>query len=77
MRPRRNSNDGGNCRLTYVIPHHKLALRSVIRPIQSEGRKVLVWTVNGVPAMQRLAKWGVDGMVSDDTERLTETLGVT
>lgn len=63
--------------VAYVILHHKLALRSVIRPVQSEGRKVLVWTVNGVPAMQRLAKWGVDGMVSDDTERLTETLGVT
>jgi glycerophosphoryl diester phosphodiesterase len=60
--------------VAYVIVHHKLARRSAIRAVQSESRKVLVWTVNGVAAMQRLARWGVDGIVSDDTELLTRTL---
>jgi len=61
--------------VTYVFPHHRLALRSPIRAMQGEGKKVLVWTVNGVAAMRRLAGWGVDGIISDDTERLARTLG--
>jgi len=63
--------------VNYVIVHHKLALRSVIYGLRSDGRKVLVWTVNGAASMRRLAKWGVDGIISDDTERLAQTLGET
>jgi glycerophosphoryl diester phosphodiesterase len=58
----------------YVILHHSLALRGTIREVHSEGKKVLVWTVNGTAAMQRLEGWGVDGIISDDTEQLARTL---
>jgi glycerophosphoryl diester phosphodiesterase len=58
----------------YVIPHHKLALRSAIRDMHNEGKKVLVWTVNGPASMLRLANWGVEGIVSDETERLVRTI---
>lgn len=61
--------------VTHVMIHHRLALLSTIRTLQSAGKKVVVWTVNGARVMQRLAKWGVDGIVSDETERLARTLG--
>jgi glycerophosphoryl diester phosphodiesterase len=61
--------------VTHVMIHQRLALLSTIRALQSAGKKVVVWTVNGARVMQRLAKWGVDGIVSDDTERLVRTLG--
>jgi glycerophosphoryl diester phosphodiesterase len=61
--------------VTHVMIHQRLALLSTIRALQSAGKKVVVWTVNGARVMQRLAKWGVDGIVSDETERLARTLG--
>jgi glycerophosphoryl diester phosphodiesterase len=33
-----------------------------------------VWTVNDKEAMLRMANWGVDGIISDETERLVHTL---
>ena len=40
------------------------------------GRKVWVWTVNRRPTMMRLAKWEVDGIISDRTDTLARTLHV-
>lgn len=60
--------------LEYVFLHHALALRSTLRCLHDEGKKVMVWTVNRAAAMQRLAGWGVEGIVSDQTERLMRTL---
>lgn len=59
----------------YVIPHHALATWLLVRDIQQAGLKVLVWTVNDKDAMLRLADWGVDGIISDETELLVRTLG--
>ena len=36
--------------------------------------RIFVWTVNDPEAMLRLAAWGVDGIISDDTELLVRTL---
>jgi len=62
--------------VTHVIMHQRLALFSTIRELHRAGKKVLVWTVNGAKVMQRLARWGVDGIISDDTEKLVRTLRV-
>ena len=59
--------------VTHVILHQRLARLSTIRELHTAGKKVLVWTVNSPLAMLRLAKWGVDGIVSDQTERLART----
>lgn len=59
----------------YVISQQKLAGKNLLAEIKSEGRKLLVWTVNSREDMQRLADWGVDGIISDDTKVLAETLG--
>jgi len=58
----------------YVIPHHKLASTQLIRELHDAGKKILVWTVNERFAMRRFEKAGVDGLISDDTKLLSETL---
>ena len=58
----------------YVVPHYKLVDRPLVEQIHAGGRKVLVWTVNEERQMRRLAEWGVEGIISDDTELLARTL---
>jgi len=54
----------------YVITHRRLTTRDLIGEIHATGKKVLVWTVNAVPEMERFAAWGVAGIISDDTRLL-------
>ncbi|MBS1853589.1 MAG: glycerophosphodiester phosphodiesterase [Acidobacteria bacterium] len=59
----------------YVIVHRSLVTRKLVQAVQDDGRRVLVWTVNDKATMLRLAGWGVDGIISDNTRLLGETLG--
>ena len=59
----------------YVIVRYSLAGKALIREIQQEKKKVLVWTVNNRVQMKKFAAWGVDGIISDETRMLRETLG--
>ncbi len=59
----------------YVIAHHSLVDEKLVRTVHQSGRNIFVWTVNNPEAMLRFALWGVDGVISDDTERLVRTLG--
>ena len=56
-----------------VIPHQSLVDRLLVQDIHDAGRTIFVWTVNEREAMLRLADWGVDGIISDDTELLAHT----
>jgi glycerophosphoryl diester phosphodiesterase len=58
----------------YVIPHHTLVSTKLIRELHEAGKKILVWTVNERSGMRRFEKAGVDGVISDDTKLLGETL---
>lgn len=58
----------------YVIPYHRLVTRRLLNEMKSEGRNVLVWTVNNAATMRRFASWGVDGIISDNPDRLVTTL---
>jgi glycerophosphoryl diester phosphodiesterase len=58
----------------YVIPHQRLVSRELIKQVHARGKKILVWTVNAPIAMNRLAGWGIDGVISDDPELLSSTL---
>ncbi len=60
----------------YVILHHSLAQREVLGDIKDGGKTSLVWTVNDRDSMLRFAEWGVDGIISDETELLVRTLRV-
>ena len=57
-----------------VIPHQSLVNRLLVQDIQRAGCRVFVWTVNDQGTMRRLADWGVDGIISDETELLVRTL---
>ena len=61
--------------IEYVIPRHTLADEMLIQQLKAAGRKILVWTVNSPAQMWRLRDWGVDGIISDDTRLLAQTLG--
>jgi len=58
----------------YVIPHHSLVTQKLVEDVHAAGRVIFVWTVNDKRSMLRLADWGVDGIVSDETELLVKTL---
>lgn len=58
----------------YVMPQHSLVSRELVQDVHAAGRKILVWTVNQEREMLQLAQWGVDGIISDDTKLLCETL---
>lgn len=49
----------------YVIARHKLLQRGEFQKRKNAGKKVFVWTVTGARDMQRFAKWGADGIISD------------
>jgi len=54
----------------FLMVHRSLLDRELVREIQHAGRKIFVWTVNDEDTMLRHAEWGVDGIISDDTQLL-------
>lgn len=38
------------------------------------GLRVIPWTVNRIPDMQRLLDWQIDGMISDYPQRLRDVV---
>jgi glycerophosphoryl diester phosphodiesterase len=61
--------------IDYVIPHYKLLGKDLIPEIKAAGKKILVWTVNASASMKRFSKLGVEGVISDNPQRLAFTLG--
>jgi len=59
----------------YVIVHQSLVDERLVQKVRWAGLKIFVWTVNDQEAMLRFANWGVDGIISDQTELLVRTLG--
>jgi glycerophosphoryl diester phosphodiesterase len=59
--------------IQFVIPHHSLVTNDLTENLHRAGKKVFVWTVNDRAAMLQFAEWGVDGLISDDTELLVRT----
>jgi glycerophosphoryl diester phosphodiesterase len=58
----------------FVIPHYSLITRELIREVHAAERNLLAWTVNDKASILRLRDWGADGIISDDTELLVNTL---
>ena len=46
----------------------------LLKEAQALGLKVVPWTVNQVPDMERLIAWGVDGLISDYPDRLRQAM---
>lgn len=58
----------------YVLPQYRLLSRRLVEEVHAAGKLVVTWTVNERPHMLRAAELGVDGIISDDTKLLVETL---
>jgi len=58
----------------YVMPQQFLIDRELVHNLHDSSKLVFAWTVNDQASMQRLADWGVDGIISDQTELLVNTL---
>ncbi len=54
----------------WVIPRCDLVDEGLIQQIHGAGRQAMVWTVNRSADMRALFGWGVDAIISDETERL-------
>lgn len=59
----------------FVMPEKTLITRKLVDDIHHADKHLLAWTVNDKKNMLRLANWGVDGIISDYTERLVQTFG--
>jgi glycerophosphoryl diester phosphodiesterase len=57
-----------------VILHFTLVDDDLCAAVHSTGKKIFTWTVNASETMRRLQRAGVDGIISDQTRRLVETL---
>jgi len=60
--------------IDYVIPHYGLVDCTLLAGIKDARKKVLVWTVNSTAEMRNWAQMGVDGIISDHTRLLCQTL---
>jgi len=46
----------------------------LVERVHAAGKRIMVWTVNRAERMREFAAWGVDAIISDETELLTQTL---
>lgn len=60
--------------LAYLVPHFTLVNRELVEEAHALGRKMMTWTVNHADDMRRFSDWGVDAIISDDTELLIRSL---
>jgi glycerophosphoryl diester phosphodiesterase len=58
----------------YVMAHESLIDEKLVQEIRAAGRRIFAWTVNDKSSMVRLAGWGIDGIISDDTQLLVRTV---
>ncbi|MGD0413749.1 MAG: glycerophosphodiester phosphodiesterase [Terriglobales bacterium] len=58
----------------WVIPQFKLADRELIERVHAAGKRIMVWTVNRAERMREFKEWGVDVIISDETELLVQSL---
>jgi glycerophosphoryl diester phosphodiesterase len=58
----------------WVIPRCDLVDQGLVQEVHQAGKKIMLWTVNGASGMQEFAKWGVDAIISDETELLVTSL---
>jgi glycerophosphoryl diester phosphodiesterase len=57
-----------------VIAHQSIATRRLLNSVHDARKTFWVWTVNRSSTMIRLSDWRVDGLISDRTDVLAQTL---
>jgi glycerophosphoryl diester phosphodiesterase len=57
-----------------ILPHFTQIDANLCRAVHAAGKRIFAWTVNDRDAMHQLADCGIDGIISDETESLVNTL---
>jgi glycerophosphoryl diester phosphodiesterase len=55
-------------------PNHRDLTEALTKEAKGLGLRVLPWTVNDPPDMERLIGWGVDGIITDYPNRLRDVM---
>src|ERR1019366_501647 len=58
----------------WVIPQFERTDRELVELVHAAGKRIMVWTVNRAERMRECAAWGVDAIISDETELLVRSL---
>jgi glycerophosphoryl diester phosphodiesterase len=58
----------------WVIPQFDLVDNQLVEEVHEAGKRIMVWTVNRAARMAEFAAWGVDSIISDETELLVQSL---
>ncbi len=53
-------------------PYYLLVTRKLVKNCHARGMKLIPWTVNDVPAMRKLIRMGVDGIITDYPDKISE-----
>ena len=59
---------------TWVIPRVDLVDQALVKDFHAVGKKIMVWTVNRGEKIRQLSGWGVDAIISDETERVAQVV---
>lgn len=51
--------------IDYLLPHRLFATEGLIKRAHRAGRRVGVWTVNQLDTVEKLIRWGADGIITD------------
>lgn len=71
---RQNQVEPAGFPVAWMIPYFTLLSRSLAEQVHASGKKIMTWTVNRADEMHKVAEWGMDAIISDDTELLVRTL---
>jgi glycerophosphoryl diester phosphodiesterase len=66
--------DWRKAKTEWVIPQSGLVDRALVEQVHDAEKRIMVWTVNDTDLMRELAEWGVDAIISDETELLVRWL---
>ena len=58
----------------WVIPQVELVDRELIDQAHWSWKRVIVWTVNRAEKIRQLSSWGVDAIISDETELIAQVV---
>jgi glycerophosphoryl diester phosphodiesterase len=58
----------------WVMPRVGLVDQALVKEFHAVGKKIAVWTVNRAEKMRQLSEWGVDAIISDETELIAQVV---
>jgi glycerophosphoryl diester phosphodiesterase len=58
----------------WIVPRCDLISQELIQQIHDAGKKAMIWTVNRADSMKEFAEWGVDAIISDQTQLLVSSV---